>query len=258
MNLATDFAYAYLARSNPALPPRRRLQTARKHAMCVRRICIWAHGTGWAPDDLEVARWAAEFHLSAGSAMPLPPDYGVVSPGEGSLRQHACDAGGVEGTVLRALAKFVLDGHADPTIPQSHVDPTDWTAWSLLYPATALLAGRGCNVHHRPQRDPAPGTADEGRLLDEAIREWEVWTTLPAGSHTLPEYPGTYYATSRREDEPDSVFAATHEAARIRAAEIVETEGGVVGLWHVSPRSDHHELTLLEWLDPVPRSVPSL
>lgn len=152
------FLFFLFARCNPALSPRRKRRTAAAHARVAAELGRWINTT----PATAVQRWAALTVLEAGTYIPMPPG-NYRSIGAGSLRSHATDQGGVEGTTLLKLAEWVINPH-DSAGPA----PLMLRAWQIAYPATARLdmSGAAWNEDCRE--------AVFNERVEQALAEWEL------------------------------------------------------------------------------------
>ena len=152
--LCREFLWRLLSRVNPAYAPRRRAATAEKWAATAAHVCEYLRESRFRRPKQAIISWACAELLDEASGIAFPPGY--VPIGDGSLRRHAQDRGGVEGQALMELARVVLalSKGGDGTVSDA-----DWQAWTTLFPGTASLA------LHKPS---------DTRLRRIVQAEWEL------------------------------------------------------------------------------------
>lgn len=155
--VSSAFLFHMFSRMNPVLPPRRKRATAATHARVVAEVLVWLDSV---QTSVEVAqKWAAITLLEAGSRIVPPQGYHSIAAG--SLRRYARDQGGVEGTTLLTLAKWILQDDPGP-------DAMTLKAWKLLYPNTSAL-DMGGTAWNADCRD-----AVFTERVEKALEEWEL------------------------------------------------------------------------------------
>jgi hypothetical protein len=133
--LRREFLWRLLARNNPAYAPRRKFASAERWAAVAAHICDYLLESRFRRPRQALVFWACGELLDEASGIACPPGY--VPIGDGSLRRHAQDCGGIEGQALLELARTVL-ALAEPGAHA--VSTEDWRAWTTLFPGTASLA----------------------------------------------------------------------------------------------------------------------
>jgi len=161
--LRREFLWRLLSRVNPAYAPRRRAATAERWAAVAAHICDYLRESRFRRPKQALVSWACAELLDEASGIACPPGY--VPIGDGSLRRHAQDRGGVEGQALMELARVVL---ALSKVGAGTVSDADWQAWTTLFPGTASLV----DCDWRPS---------DTRLRRIVEAEWELDYGQPSG-----------------------------------------------------------------------------
>lgn len=132
--LRRGFIWRLLSRVNPAYAPRRKAATAERWAAVAAHVCEYLRESRFRRPKQTLVFWACAELLDEASGIACPPGY--VPIGDGSLRRHAQDRGGIEGRALMELARTVL-ALAEPGAHT--VSAEVWRAWATLFPGTASL-----------------------------------------------------------------------------------------------------------------------
>lgn len=158
--LRREFLWRLLSRVNPAYAPRRRAATAARWAAVAAHVCDYLRESRFRRPKQALVFWACGELLDEASGIACPHGYAPI--GDGSLRRHAKDRGGIEGRALMELARTVLDSSL---LGYRTVSDADWQAWTMLFPGTASLV------------DCEPSASRLHRIVEA---EWELDYGQPA------------------------------------------------------------------------------
>ncbi len=127
-NAAREYLFKAYSRVNPVLTPRRRAETAWKHAISSHMIVkgLLTH------PETEWTDWSAQHLLDESSILTAPPGWEYVED-LGSARRRAMDYGGVPLRHWDLVAEVIMS--QEPCEPRDVI----WRSWAHLYPLTAGL-----------------------------------------------------------------------------------------------------------------------